>query len=94
MLCPSCEADEAYKRHGGPVVMVDGTILRRHRCLNCRTLFISAQRVVHRVDAERLLDQVEPWPAPEISGSLPTPGDSAISATDPLDYPPTTEITA
>lgn len=57
LACPSCMSQD-FTRHRQPAQVADVTF-RRHRCLNCRAIFLTAQVVVSDSVAEKMLTLTE-----------------------------------
>lgn len=73
LACPSCQSQN-FVRHRQPTDLADVTF-RRHRCLDCKAIFLTAQLVVSDMVATKMLTLIEqPMPS-----SVPTPNDSATS---------------
>jgi transcriptional regulator NrdR family protein len=45
MKCPFC-GSKNYERYRSPRIADDDVLLRRHRCLSCRGIFLTAEIVV------------------------------------------------
>jgi len=54
--CPSCGSTN-HDRYGGPITRV-GVVYRRHKCRNCRCLFITGQHVVSGTEARKVLGEL------------------------------------
>lgn len=57
MLCPNC--DIPGERYKSPKEVPGLGTARRHRCLNCRKIFMSLQRTITGWAAERILLRLE-----------------------------------
>lgn len=55
--CPSCGSVNS-DRYGGPITR-RGRVYRRHRCRNCRRLYVTEQHVVLRGEAEDVVAELE-----------------------------------
>jgi hypothetical protein len=64
MRCPHCESQE-FTRYRGPNE-IEGITFRRHRCSNCKGLFLSAQVPVTGKLAHQMLAAME---TPQWTGS-------------------------
>lgn len=79
LACPECLSQD-FTRHRQPAQVADVTF-RRHRCLNCRAIFLTAQVVVSDSIAEKMLTLTE---QPTLS-SVRTPNGSVTSPTTLMD---------
>lgn len=59
--CPACNS-ENHERFRPPAGHIEGSVFRRHRCLNCRRIFLTEQRVVDEEIAETLSSEMMPEP--------------------------------
>lgn len=91
MRCPNGRFDPACDvpadRYRAPV-MTEVGLMRRHRCPNCRKVFLSLQKVISNWAAEKLLDRMETAD----SNRKPTP--SSEEATVGETQVPTSETSA
>ena len=64
LKCPSC-GSENFERYRRPTDHVPDSTFRRHRCLNCRRVFLTEQRVVDEERAEEITQMLTSEPMPE-----------------------------
>jgi len=57
MNCPMCKSNQS-ERYQSPLT-IGGELIRRHRCLSCRGIYLTAQRVLSSAVVERLLTKLE-----------------------------------
>lgn len=57
MQCPNC--DTPGERYKGPREVPGLGVMRRHKCPNCRRVFLSLQKVVTGKYAEIVLNRIE-----------------------------------
>lgn len=69
LACPECQGQD-FVRHRQPMNVADVTF-RRHRCMSCRAIFLTAQLVVADSIAEKMLTLTEQ----PTRSSVPTPND-------------------
>ncbi len=55
--CPACGSVNS-DRYGGPITR-RGRVYRRHRCRNCRRLFVTEQHVVSQGEARDVVAELE-----------------------------------
>ena len=76
--CPTCRSSN-YQRFRRPSDRVDGSVFRRHLCLECGKVFTTEQRVVDPERVDDLLEMISSVPTPdgEVSVPLATTGTRA-----------------
>lgn len=60
MRCPNVDCDNIPgERYKSPVEVPNLGVVRRHRCPNCRKVFMSLQKTISNWAAERILLRLE-----------------------------------
>ena len=86
MLCPN-GCDVPGERYRSPVNVPHVGLVRRHRCPNCRRIFMSLQKVISNWAAEKILLRLEEQDG--TSSERPTDSSENPSETSPLGEQPT-----